>query len=407
MKVAFILNQFPAISQTFIIDQITGLLDLGVDVEIFADSRAGTDKAHPDVRKYRLEERTHYSEDITKNKLLRIIQSLDLILRAGLRHPIRVLRFVFLLLIRAEGAPLRTLCRIKSFFDRNFDIVHCHFGPNGVRALDLKEMGIKGKIITTFHGYDANRYPMTAGKDVYKRLFKEGDIFTANTNYTKQQVVALGCQESKIRILPVGLRIDRFTFELRSAKLREPVKILTVGRLVEKKGHQYVIKALKKLITKYPDITYLIAGDGDLKDSLHSLVAELQLEQHVRFLGALDQDEVLDIYQQADIFVLASVTASDGDREGQGLVLQEAQASGLPVISTIHNGIPEGVLDGKSGFLVPERNVEALEEKLGYLIGNPEIWPEMGKCGCEFVRKNYDIRKLNEKLLRLYEELLS
>jgi len=313
---------------------------------------------------------------------------------------------VLLLLIRREGAPLRTLCWIRSFFDKNFDIIHCHFGPNGVRALGLKEMGIRGKIITTFHGYDANRYPITAGKDVYERLFKEGDIFTANTNYTRSQVVSLGCQESKIRILPVGLNLDKFTFKPRIIEPQESVKILTVGRLVEKKGHQYVIKALKKLIAKYPNITYLIAGDGDLKDSLRSLVAELGLEQHVQFLGALDQDEVLDIYQQADIFVLASVTAFDGDREGQALVLQEAQAMRLPVISTFHNGIPDGVLDGKSGFLVPEKDSEALAKRLRYLIENPQEWERIGKCGHDFVCTNYDIRNLNQRLFELYQEIL-
>jgi colanic acid/amylovoran biosynthesis glycosyltransferase len=113
------------------------------------------------------------------------------------------------------------------------------------------------------------------------------------------------------------------------------------------------------------------------------------------------------LFQEADIFVLTSVKATDGDMEGQGLVLQEAQAVGLPVLSTLHNGIPEGVIDGKSGFLVPERDVDALTERLQYLIEHPELWPEMGRCGRKFVEVKYDIKMLNSKLVRIYDALLT
>ena len=104
--------------------------------------------------------------------------------------------------------------------------------------------------------------------------------------------------------------------------------------------------------------------------------------------------------------MLASVTASDGDMEGQGLVLQEAQAVGLPVVSTLHNGIPDGVLNGVSGYLVPEGDAHALAERVEYLIEHPGVWPEMGRCGREFVEKNYNIQMLNNKLIEIYRESL-
>jgi colanic acid/amylovoran biosynthesis glycosyltransferase len=100
------------------------------------------------------------------------------------------------------------------------------------------------------------------------------------------------------------------------------------------------------------------------------------------------------------------VTATDGDKEGQGLVLQEAEAMGLPVLSTIHNGIPDGVLDGKSGFLVPEKDVSALAEKLRFLLKNPEKWLEMGQAGRAFVEENYEINKLNDQLVEIYSKLI-
>ncbi len=104
--------------------------------------------------------------------------------------------------------------------------------------------------------------------------------------------------------------------------------------------------------------------------------------------------------------MLPSVTASNGDREGQGLVLQEAQMAGLPVLSTWHNGIPDGVLDGQTGFLVPEKDVDSLAEKLEYLIQNRVLWPQIGHAGQEFVRNKFDVNIVVDKLISLYERLI-
>jgi colanic acid/amylovoran biosynthesis glycosyltransferase len=245
------------------------------------------------------------------------------------------------------------------------------------------------------------------GESVYKDLFEEGDVFICNTNFTKERLIELGCDEKKIIILPVGLRIGRFKFSERRVQEKEPIKILTVARLVEEKGHRYAIEAISKLIKKDMDLQYIIAGDGPLRRELDNLVSKLGMGRHVKFLGAVDQNEVLDLYQQAHIFILPCVIGRNGGTEGQGLVLQEAQAVGLPIISTSIGGIPEGVLDGKSGFLVPEGDVDALFRKLEYLIQRPELWPEMGRCGRKFVEVKYDIKMLNSKLVRIYDALLT
>jgi colanic acid/amylovoran biosynthesis glycosyltransferase len=110
-------------------------------------------------------------------------------------------------------------------------------------------------------------------------------------------------------------------------------------------------------------------------------------------------------YATAHIFVLASVTGADGNTESQGMVLQEAQAVGLPVVCTNHNGFPESILNGRSGFLVPERDVDALVERLIYLIERPEIWLEMGWVGRTYVEQDYDIEKRNDALVEVYRQL--
>lgn len=405
MKIAFIVSGFPALSETFILNQITGLLDMGYDVEIFADFNPKEKKVHSDVEKYQLMRRVHYF-NIPHNRIKRILKAIFLIIKNFHKAPLKILKSLNVFRYGKTALSLRLLYTLIPFLDKKFDIIHCHFGPNGIIGVHLKEIGISGKYITSFHGYDVNSYPKIMGKNVYNVLFKNGDFFTTNTNFTKQQVVKLGCDEKKIIILPVGLRVEKFKFSIRKIQPREPIKILTVGRLVEKKGHEYAIKAIAKIVKKHKNIKYIVAGDGPLRANLENLALKLGIMNHVEFLGAVEQNEVLNLYQQAHIFILPSVTASNGDREGQALVLQEAQATGLPVVSTLHNGIPEGVLEGKSGFLVPEKDVDALAERLEYLIEHPEIWPEMGKYGRKFVEEKYDIKKLNQKLVEIYQNLI-
>ena len=406
MRIAFIVGQFPSLSQTFILDQVTGLLDMGHDVQVFSQQNPDRQCMHPDVTKYNLLSRTHYLQEFPEKKSKRIIVAAVLSSYAISQSPFKALRFLFAMLIHGEKSPLRKLCRMNAFKGLKFDVVHCHFGPNGLFALDLKDAGLIKTFVTTFHGYDINQYPKTAGKDVYKRLFEKGDLFTANTNFTKSQMVELGCTPEKVKILPVGLKMDIFQFKERKVAADEQVTILTVGRLVEKKGYEYAIKAFAKLAGKYDNIDYSIVGDGPLHEKFKSLVHDLGIENFVRFQGALNRTEVLQMYAKSDIFLLPSVTAATGDMEGQGLVLQEAQAVGLPVLSTLHNGIPDGVLDGKTGFLVPEKDVDALVERLEFLIHNPQERITMGASGRKFVEDRYDIEELNAELMEIYRELL-
>ena len=361
MKIAVILNKFPLLSETFILNQITGLLDIGHNVKIFAKCNPREEKTHPDVRKYNLMKYVHYFLPQNKTKT------------------------IFYLL------------------SQKFDIIHCYYGPNGILGITLRKMGAKGKIVTSFHGYDISEFVSIYGNSVYKDLFINGDLFLPNSRYGRRKLIKLGCDEKRIKVHCMGIDLKRFKYYKRKFKSREAVKILTIARLVEKKGHEYAIRAVAKLIAKYENILYMIAGDGPFRDKLDSLVSDLGVSDHVKFLGAIEQNEVLNIYRQAHIFILPSITSRDGDQEGAPNVLKEAQSTGLPIISTHHGAIPEVVSDGRSGFLVSERDVNALVERLDYLIRHPELWPKMGRYGREIVEQRFDIHKLNRKLLKIYE----
>lgn len=407
MNIAFIVEAFPCLSQTFILDQITGLIDLGHEVEIFAGRDPQEKKIHASFNEYRLREKVHYPNKTLQSRIPRLGKAIYLIIKNLPRHPGLVLQALGQFKHCRDMNLLQFLELVLPFFDCSFDIIHCHFGPMGLRGLALKKIGIPAKLITTFHGYDIHCYPRRVGQDVYRRLFDDGDLFTANSNFTKNRVAALGCQEEKIRILPVGLKIEQFSFRERKILPNELVRICTVARFVEKKGHRFALEALAKVVKKHPNVIYSLAGGGRLENDMKALAAELQIEDKVEFLGELTQQEIVELYQRSHFFVLPSITASDGDMEGQGLVLQEAQACGMPVISTLHNGIPEGIQDGLSGFLVPEKDVDGLAEKMEYLIEHPEIWAEMGSCGRKFVEEKYDIKGLNHRLENIYKDLLS
>ena len=407
MKIAFIVTHFPALSETFILKQITGLLNLGHDVEIFAFNNPGEEKVHSDVEKYRLMERVHYFSDdtVAYNGIHYLFKAAHVIKNYFFKFPLKILKSLNVFQYKIDAPLFFLLYATSCFLDKKFDVINCHFGPNGIIGIKLKEIGIEGKIVTVFHGFDMSRYVSEKGNKVYDRLFLECDLCMPISDYWKKKLIEMGCSEDKIIVHRMGIDLDKFKFLKRKLLPGKTIKILSVGRLIEKKGYEFTIRAIANVIDRYKHITYYIAGDGPLRNKLEDLVSELGVKKYVKFLGALNQEEVLKFYEQAHVFVLSSITANN-EKEGIPVVLMEAHASGLPVISTYHSGIPELVVDKKSGFLVPEKNIDSLAEKIEYFIDHPDVIPEMGSYGRKIVEDNFNIRKLNQQLVDIYSDLI-
>jgi colanic acid/amylovoran biosynthesis glycosyltransferase len=280
-----------------------------------------------------------------------------------------------------------------------YDVVHCHFGMNGLIGCYLKACGFCKKVVTTFHGADINSYVKKYGKNIYKTLYKNSNKITTNTEFTKSKIMENGGPKDTV-IIPEGLFFSEFYDKEMGKKI--PNSVLTVGRLEEKKGYFYSLEAIARAKALIPSIQYYIIGDGSLYDKLINHAKNLNIIDNCRFLKARTNVEVKKYYKQCEIFMLSSITASNGDMEGQGLVLQEAQASGLPVISTLHNGIPDGILRDKSGFLVPEKDSHLLAEKIILLLQNDELRRQMGKAGVQFVQERYDMPVIIEKYNKCY-----
>jgi len=409
MRIAFIVNQFPTLSETFVLNQITGLIDRGHEVDIYAQYPDNTAKIHPEVLKYRLLERTYYEVSVSHNLFKRFLRAIWLIIVNFHKSPLVILRSLNIFKYGRSAASLRLLYTTIPFIQRksDYDVIQCHFGLNGLKGVRLRELGaIQGKIVTTFHGNDMSSYVRRQGNDVYNCLFDKGDLFLPISERWKNRLVELGCDKNKILVHRMGVDCRKLTFSTPKLKRRERIRILTIARLVEKKGVEYGIRAINKLSSKYDNIEYNIVGDGLLRDRCTGLIQESNMGDKIHLLGWKDQQEVHDTIVNSHIFLCPSVTSKNGDQEGIPVALMEAMVAGLPIISTLHSGIPELVQDGVSGFLVPERDVDALSEKLIYLIEHPEICPEMGRAGRAYVEANYDINKLNDRLVEIYQELL-
>jgi colanic acid/amylovoran biosynthesis glycosyltransferase len=432
LRIAMFAGSFPVISETFIVRQIIALLDLGHEVDIYADTRADPQSpVHCEVADYRLLDRTTFMDmpaeaapwempvlpltgrtwlpgsDRSVRNATRVARAIPTLLRCAVRAPGLTLGMVRRSESGYRASSLSAIYRLGRLLGRPNppDVIHAQFGPVGNSFRFARRLW-KAPLVVSFHGYDFCTVPRREGARVYEKLFADADAVIVNSDFTRQRVEALGCPPHRIRKIPVGLDPGRFPFRERVPRPDEPVRILTVGRLVEIKGHEYCLRAVSQLRERHPAVRLEVAGDGPLRRPLEDLAAKLKLQGIVTFHGACDGLTVSRLMNESHLFVLASVNV-EGDQEGQGLVLQEAQACGLPVIATNSGGLPEGLVPGRSGFLVPERDADALAGRLAQLIEHPELLAPMGRCGRAWIEERYDLAKLSRRMVELYAETLA
>ncbi len=432
LRIAIFVGSFPAVSETFIVRQIVGLLELGHEVDIYADSReAMGGPIHPEVKKHRLLSRTTFIDgppesftwempiwpiwqrtwppgsETSIHNSSRLLRALPSLVGSFARHPRLTLKTLRPSEYSYRARSLSVLHRLAKLSQakKRYDVLHAHFGPVGNSYRFARELW-HAPLVVSFHGYDFCTLPRREGVSMYQNLFATADAITVNSGFTRRKMEKLGCPTAKLRSLPVGLDPHAFAFRARNLSVGETVRILTVARLVEIKGVEFVIRALPLLRSTYPNVQYDIVGDGPLRSRLQALVCELGLDKVVTLHGSKGGTEVREIMKDAHLFALTSVSV-EGDQEGQGLVLQEAQACGLPVICTNHGAFPEGIVPGRSGFVVPERDPAAIAERLAWLIQHASHWPDLGTAGRQFVADKYDIGKLNHDLIEIYQDCIA
>jgi colanic acid/amylovoran biosynthesis glycosyltransferase len=430
LRIALFVGAFPVPSETFILRQITGLLDLGHDVDLYADTRGDmAGGVHPEVERYRLLERTTFmdlppecapwelpawpeegetwlpgaSQPIPNRE--RLLRAESVKARCRERTPALTEQVLSEAHYGYRARSLSALYRLDrlSALRRGYDVLHAHFGPVGECFRFARQLW-KAPLVVSFHGYDFSTVPRREGRDCYARLFGEADVIMVNSDYTRGEVQKLGGPETKLRKLPMGL--DPGAFEFKERRVAGPVRLITVARLVEIKGHEFCLRAVAEARRRHPELRYDIVGDGPQRKKLEALTDELKLRDVVTFHGMQNGAALKPLLGAAHLFVLCSVSI-EGDQEGQGLALLEAQACGLPVIATRHGALPEGMVEGKSGWLVPERDGSALAGQIGFALDHAGDWPAMGRVGRRFVGERFDLRALNRQLVSHYEAAIA
>lgn len=413
MRIAYCVSHFPYQSETYLLNQLKGLIDDGHDVVIFSWGRLYNYPKHALLDEYDLLSKTIERPFIPKNIFKRIVKAISLFLQ-HFPKSLPLLKALNFFKYGKYAANLQFFYDAVPFIqEREFDIVHCQFGPNGIKALNFRDIGLlKGALITSLHGFDVNDKDFLSWPSHYSRrglyqdLNKACKIFTVSSCFTKGTAINLKISPNKIEVLPVGLDTDKFKrANTTQTTSRGPV-LLTVARLVAFKGLNYSIEAAGQLVQEFPELEYHILGEGIQRYELEEQIKTLKLEDNVFLHGAVTQEQALEYYSQADLFILSGIVSNDGEVETQGLVVQEAQSMSLPVVITDAGGLPEGIINGTTGFVVPQRDVESLTEKIRLLLSDAGLREQMGEAGRAFVVDNYDNKVIHQKLMQLYSKLL-
>lgn len=365
MKLTFFTMRFPVASETFVLNQVTHFIDAGYEVEIISVFPGDLVNRHAAFDEYGLAAKTHYllpEEKISivdkLNQRIRLV--LPKVTKPSLMRSLNVRRY------GAQSSKLllpSIVANAKQTFTA--DVFLVHFGYAGALANKLRELGVlKGKQATVFHGADiSRRHILEEHKLDYVNLFRQSELMLPISHLWENKLIEMGCPPEKIHVTRMGIEPEKFNFQPRQA-FHTPLRIVSVARLTEKKGLDVAVKASAILKQRGGQFQYTIIGNGDQDEMMRDFIAREGMEDCVSMPGFKPQEEIRRALSEADIFLLPSKTAADGDMEGIPVALMEAMAVGLPVVSTFHSGIPELIENNVSGWLVEEDDPEALAETL-------------------------------------------
>ncbi len=388
IKVAFLVGEFPLLSETFVISQMVGLMQRGFQVTVVCDRVAKPEGIDPTIEPFR----TLLAQTHTRWWPPQLL------------HMVRC---------RLPGT-IRKACEraLDAMFDlrlNRFDVLIAHFGGNGLRLAHSRRLRIlRRPFVTVFHGYDV-ALPLKQGRLArYRPLFGSGQQCLPVSDYFRRLLIAAGAKPEYTNVMRMGVDCVAIPYAPKPAR-DDHVRIVTVGRLVEKKGIEFAIRGLGLLAARRPDLAwaYDIIGGGPLLESLRALASECGVAARIHFLGPQPHSMVKEKLGMADAFLLPSVSAENGDMEGIPVALMEAMAAGLPVISSQHSGIPELIEDGISGLLAPERDAQGLSDKLEWLFDHPQDIPQLALAARRKVEESFNQTRLDDAMAAMLHRIVA
>lgn len=408
LKIAVIVNVFPKLSETFIVNQITSLIDKGHEVKIFAQSRGDVLKVHKNIRDYDLLKKTIYKQKPSKNRIKRVLVFFKL-----LTNNLWQVNWKLLFKSLNYFKYGRRAINLKVFFERkfyilnkDFDLVHVHFAMNGIDVANYKAEGFLNniKIIVSFHGFDINPSKIDYYQTYYKILFEQTYQFTVNTIYTKELLYSVNPVLENVTIIPESLDVKMFKKGEMNAVRDNVFRIVYCGRLVPFKGGNLLPLIMEELLSRNMDNIHLhIIGDGVLRQNIKAEIETRKLQRVITMEGALTQKEIKNIFENSNVFLLPGVyDKKDGRAENQGLVIQEAQAMELPVVVSDVGGMKYGMIPDFTGFVVKENDIAGFADAIESIYKDSLKAINMGKKGRKFVKENYSSEVLVDKLVSIY-----
>jgi len=310
------------------------------------------------------------------------------------------------IIYKLTGFSSRLYQQVKSLSPK---LIHAHFGPDAVRAIPLS-VQLDIPLVVTFHGYELSVKPSHAWRASFSQLMyllnkeklkKRATHCIAVSDFIGNLLLEQRFSPQKISTQYIGIDTSLF---IPDESIRRTSTILFVGRLVEMKGCEYLLRAVSKIQAISPTTELVIVGDGPLRSQLEVMAHKILQNYH--FLGFQPSSVVREWMNKSKVFCVPSITARNGHSEAFGIVFAEAQAMGLPVVSFDSGGISEAVAHCETGFLVSEKDVDALSESILSLLKNSELWQDMSKKAAKRVREKFDLHCQSEQLEGLYSQII-
>jgi colanic acid/amylovoran biosynthesis glycosyltransferase len=306
------------------------------------------------------------------------------------------------ILYRGEFQVLNAVLR-----RREAALMHIYFGHTAVHLLPFIEIWDRPCVVS-FHGADVmlrESQPEYAG--LMRRMLEVVPLVLVRSQSLRERVIALGCEPSKIRMNRTGIPVDAFPYMKREVPADGAWHFVQACRLIPKKGLRVALRAFAEFRKRHPRARFTLAGAGPMEEELRGFVGELGIADGVAFSGFLSQEGLRALFGQAHVFVHPSEVTSDQNQEGIPNSMLEAMATGLPVLATLHGGIPEAVENGTSGLLVPERDDAGLAAAMERLTGDAGLWRSMGRAASDSVAASFSHAAQIARLEDCYAEALA
>ena len=292
-------------------------------------------------------------------------------------------------IFRKKDIRIRNNALVNYLQKEKTDVVFAEYGMVGAMVTKACKMA-NVPLVIHFHGADVHRQPtIKEYLPFYKKAFSYASVLIAVSVDMAEELIKLGAPASKIITSSCG--VDTLKFPLLDIS-KSGRNFLSVGRFVEKKSPSSILNAFKIVTGKFPDARLWMVGNGPLFNKTNDLVKKLGLENCVILTGVLNGDQIRELMKQSRCFVQHSVTASDGDKEGTPVTILEAGASGLAIVSTLHAGIKDAVINGETGYLVPEHDVEEMAAYMIKIAADVDLAVRLGLKEAAHIRKYYDTR---------------